>query len=122
MSGVFYLTLAIIFEAFGTTMLKLSNGFTVLGPSLGVALGFLVSFTSLSFALKTIPLSTAYATWSGVGTALSVVIGIIAFGETIHVFKVLAIMLVIIGIVILNRAKGGSPASQDESKNAAEAG
>ncbi|MCM3039242.1 multidrug efflux SMR transporter [Paenibacillus motobuensis] len=104
MSGVLYLTLAIIFEGFATTMLKLSQGFTLLGPSIGVAVGYLISFTSLNFSLKYISLSTAYATWSGVGTALSVMIGIVVFGEHINLLKISAIVLVIIGIVVMNRA------------------
>ncbi|SMG23741.1 DMT family transporter [Paenibacillus aquistagni] len=111
MSGAVFLTISIIFEAFGTTMMKLSHGFTVLGPSLGVALGFLVSFTSLSFALKTIPLSIAYATWSGVGTALSVAIGVLAFNESLNLFKIIAIVLIIVGITIMNRAKNDHQAS-----------
>ncbi|NWL90169.1 MULTISPECIES: DMT family transporter [unclassified Paenibacillus] len=105
MSGILYLTLAILFEGFATTMLKLSEGFTLLGPSLGVAVGYLISFTSLNFSLKHISLSTAYATWSGVGTALSVVIGIAVFGEPINLLKISAIVLVIIGIVVMNRAR-----------------
>jgi len=106
LSGVLYLTLAIIFEGFATTMLKLSEGFTVVVPSIGVAVGYLISFTSLNFSLKYISLSSAYATWSGVGTALSVIIGVVVFGEHINWLKIAAIVLVIIGIVVMNRAKG----------------
>ncbi|WMT42942.1 multidrug efflux SMR transporter [Paenibacillus sp. D2_2] len=105
MSGVLYLTLAIIFEGFATTMLKLSEGFTIVLPSIGVVVGYLLSFTSLNFSLKYISLSTAYATWSGVGTALSVIIGIIVFGEQVNGLKIVAIVFVIIGIVVMNRAK-----------------
>jgi len=105
MKGAFYLALAIVAETFGSTMLKYSNGFTILFPSIGVAIGYLISFISLSLALKSIPLSSAYATWSGVGTALTAILGVILFNEHMSLMKVLALMLVIIGIVILNTSQ-----------------
>ncbi|RXZ84818.1 QacE family quaternary ammonium compound efflux SMR transporter [Paenibacillaceae bacterium] len=103
--SIFYLCLAILFESFGSTMLKLSAGFTVLWPSLGVVTGFLASFTCLSFALKNISLTTAYATWSGVGTALTAVIGVVLFHEHLSMLKVSALILIITGIVVMNKAK-----------------
>ncbi|CAM5780218.1 MULTISPECIES: DMT family transporter [Brevibacillus] len=115
MTGVIYLSLAIALETFGSTMLKISEGFTVLWPSIGVAIGFLASFTCLSFALKTIPLSTAYATWSGVGTALTALIGVFAFQESLSLIKVVALVLVIVGIVILNKAKEKSDGEAEEA-------
>lgn len=71
MRGFLYLALAILSEVFGSTMLKLSEGFTQFWPIIGVAAGFLSAFTFLSFSLRTIDLSSAYATWSGIGTALT---------------------------------------------------
>lgn len=109
MKGVIYLGFAILLEVFGSTMLKLSEGFTVLLPSIGVGLGFLGSFTFLSFALKSISLSSAYATWSGIGTALTAIIGMLLFQEQFSLLKGTALVLVILGIVLLNK-------SQSESK------
>lgn len=100
-----FLGLAIICEVFGTTMLKLSEGFTLLYPSLGVAIGFLTSFTFLGLSLKGIPLSTAYAIWSGLGTAFTAVIGVVIFAEHLSFLKVLALSFIIAGVVILNKAK-----------------
>jgi multidrug resistance protein EbrB len=65
MKSVVYLSLAILSEVFGSTMLKLTDGFTNTLPIIGVVIGFLFSFSFLSLALKSIPLSSAYATWSG---------------------------------------------------------
>ncbi|WP_422660414.1 DMT family transporter [Paenibacillus sp. EC2-1] len=110
MKGAIYLSLAILLEVFGSTMLKLSEGFTVLLPSVGVVIGFLGSFTLLSFALKSISLSAAYATWSGVGTALTAIMGVFIFQEQFSFMKVAALILVIVGIVLLNK-------SQRESKS-----
>ncbi|GAB6926480.1 multidrug efflux SMR transporter subunit EbrB [Paenibacillus sp. JCM 10914] len=111
MRSFIYLGLAIAFEAFGSTMLKISAGFTILWPSIGVAVGFLASFAFLSLSLKTIPLSTAYATWAGVGTALTALIGVVVFQESLGFLKAVALVLIIAGIVILNKAKGKAAAA-----------
>ena len=69
MKGYIALGISIISEIFGTTMLKLSDGFSNLLPSIGVIIGFVIAFYCLSLCLKTIPFSLAYAIWSGIGTA-----------------------------------------------------
>lgn len=104
MKNGLFLAAAILFEVFGTTMLKLSNGFTVLFPSLGVIVGFLISFSFFGLALRGIALSTAYAIWSGIGTALTACVGIILFAEGIGLLKVVALLLIIAGVVILNKS------------------
>lgn len=103
MKGYLFLTLSIISEVFATTMLKLSDGFTVLGPSLAVALGYGISFYSLSLCLKTMPLSLAYAIWSGVGTALTVMVGIIIWNDIFNLYSAIGIALIIGGVILLNQ-------------------
>ncbi|MDQ0862174.1 multidrug efflux SMR transporter [Bacillus sp. V2I10] len=105
MKGYIYLTVSIIAEIFATIMLKLSAGFTVLFPSVGVVAGYVLAFYCLSLCLRTIPLSLAYAIWSGVGTALTALIGGVVWGEVFSAFKVLGIILIIGGVVILNSSK-----------------
>ncbi|MBV7320534.1 SMR family multidrug efflux transporter EbrB [Bacillus halotolerans] len=105
MRGFLYLALAILSEVFGSTMLKLSEGFTQFWPIIGVAAGFLSAFTFLSFSLRTIDLSSAYATWSGIGTALTAVVGFLLFGETISLKGIFGLTLVIVGVVLLNQSK-----------------
>lgn len=100
-----YLTGAILTEVFGSTMLKLSQGFTQVLPSMGVMIGFGCAFTFLSLALKTIDLSSAYATWSGVGTALTALVGLVLFNETIHMKGFIGLALVICGVIVLNQSK-----------------
>lgn len=114
MKSAFFLAFAILFEVFGSTMLKLSNGFTVLLPSIGVAVGFLTSFTFLGLALKEIALSTAYAIWSGLGTALTACIGIFMFREEISLLKVIALLFIIAGVVILNQSKDGAESQKQK--------
>ncbi|KEP25345.1 MULTISPECIES: DMT family transporter [Bacillus] len=105
MKGMLYLTGAILTEVFGSTMLKLSQGFTQVLPSIGVLIGFGCAFTFLSLALKTIELSSAYATWSGVGTALTALVGLMLFNETIHMKGFIGLALVICGVIVLNQSK-----------------
>lgn len=97
-----YLVLAIVFEVLGTTSMKLSNGFTVLLPSIGLVVFYAICFTFLTMALKSIDVGIAYAIWSAVGTALIVAIGIIFFHESINAMKLISICLVIVGVVGLN--------------------
>jgi len=105
MKGMLYLTGAILTEVFGSTMLKLSQGFTQLLPSIGVLIGFGCAFTFLSLALKTIELSSAYATWSGIGTALTALVGLMLFNETISMKGFIGLALVICGVIVLNQSK-----------------
>ena len=65
-----YLTIAIVSEVIATSALKAASGFTRLGPSLLVVVGYASAFYFLSLTLRTIPLGVAYAIWSGVGVAL----------------------------------------------------
>lgn len=102
MKGYIYLTISIIGEVFGTAMLKLSNSFTVVTPSVGVVIGYGIAFYFLSLCLRTVPLSLAYAIWSGVGTALTALIGYIVWDEAFGLIKLLGIVLIIGGIIVLN--------------------
>lgn len=103
MKGYLFLSLSIISEVFATTMLKLSDGFTIPGPSVAVALGYGISFYSLSLCLKTLPLSLAYAIWSGVGTALTVIVGIVIWNDLFNLYSALGIALIIGGVILLNQ-------------------
>ncbi|MET8245453.1 multidrug efflux SMR transporter [Streptomyces sp. NPDC005202] len=99
-----YLTLAgaIAAEVAATTAMKYSDGFSRLGPSLVTLLGYVVSFVLLAQTLKTVSIGTAYAIWSGVGTAAVAAIGLVLFGEGLGVAKVAGIMLIVGGVVVLN--------------------
>ncbi|NEW05485.1 multidrug efflux SMR transporter [Paenibacillus sp. SYP-B3998] len=99
------LSLTILFELFATTMLKYSDGFSILLPSIGVVVGYLLSFTLLGFVLKVFPLNMAYAIWSGSGVALASLASVILFGETMNAMAIVAIIFIIIGVVILSGTK-----------------
>lgn len=97
-----FLALAISSEICATVSLKYTHGFTRLLPSIVVVLGYVASFALLSQALKQVPVSTAYAIWSGVGTAVVAAIGFVFLGEGVNLWKVLGIALIIVGVVALN--------------------
>jgi small multidrug resistance pump len=97
-----FLTLAIIGELIGSSLLKASEGFSKLFPSIGVVLAFTFSFFFLSISLKTIPLNTAYAIWSGLGIIATTVISVLIWKEKINFASVSGIILILIGVIILN--------------------
>lgn len=95
---------AIVFEVVGTVSLKLSVGFTqYLYVGITIA-GYVTSFALLGMALKGLPVSVVYAIWSGAGTALVAMIGIVILGEEANVMKIASIGLVIIGVVGISLA------------------
>lgn len=102
MSCWIYLFFAIILEVSGTTCMKLSQGFTKILPSILIFIFYGLSFTSLTIVIKKIDVSIAYAIWSGFGTALIAIIGILWFREPLNQLKVISLVLVIVGIIGLN--------------------
>jgi small multidrug resistance pump len=102
MQSWLFLAGAIALEVAGTTSMKLSQGFTKLFPSILLFVFYAGSFVALTFALKKIEVSVAYAVWSGAGTALIAAIGILCFREAASALKFVSILLIIAGVVGLN--------------------
>ena len=97
-----YLLIAILTEVVGTTMMKVSQGLTRLIPSILMFVFYAVSFIFMALALKKLEVSTAYAIWSGLGTAVIAAIGILWFQESFSILKLAGTGLVIAGVVMLN--------------------
>lgn len=95
----FYLFIAGLFEVLWAIGLKLSDGFTQIIISIFTVFGMILSFYFLSLALKSIPLGSAYAIWTGIGTVGTVILGIILFNEPINLIKILCMLLIISGIM-----------------------
>ncbi|MFE7583514.1 DMT family transporter [Streptomyces gardneri] len=93
---------AIVAEILATTSMKYSDGFSKLWPSLITGAGYLIAFALLAQALKTLQVGTAYAIWSGVGTAAVATIGILFLGETLSLAKIAGIVLIVAGVAVLN--------------------
>jgi len=90
------LSIYILLEVFGTVYMKLSDGFTKLWPSIFHFTFCAAFFVGLTFAMKKIEISVAYAVWSGVGTAL---IGILYFKEAATMLKFASISLIVTSVV-----------------------
>ena len=100
--GWVYLISAILLEVSGTVSMKFSEGLTKTVPSILIFIFYGLSLSLLTLALKSIPVSLAYAIWSGIGTALIAVIGFAYFQESFTTLKCLGIILIISGVVLIN--------------------
>ncbi len=94
----FYLLIAGIFEIAWAIGMKLSDGFSNVTISILTVVGMILSFYFLSLALKNIPLGTAYAVWTGIGTIGTVILGILLFKEPVTVMRIVCITFIISGI------------------------
>lgn len=79
--------------------LKYTAGFTRLWPSIGTIAALVVSMALLGLSLRTLPLGTAYAVWTGIGTVGTAVLGIILFREPATAARLVCIALILTGIV-----------------------
>jgi len=93
-----YLFIAGLFEIGWAIGLKYTEGFTKLWPSVVTIVGMILSFYFLSVAVKSIPIGTAYAIWTGIGAVGTAILGIILFGESKELMRLFFILLIIIGI------------------------
>jgi small multidrug resistance pump len=99
MYGWIFLIFAIIFETLGTTSMKLSDGFTNLIPSVLLFVFYGLSFVFFTYSLKTMEVSTSYAVWAGVGTAIISLIGFVYFKEPVTALKLISITAIIAGVI-----------------------
>ena len=88
-----------LFEIGWAIGLKYTEGFTRLWPSLGTLLSMVFSVALLGFAMRTLPVGTAYAIWTGIGATGTVVLGIVLYNEPATVARLLCVGLIVCGIV-----------------------
>ena len=93
---------AILFEVVGTTSMKLSQGFSKLWPSILMFVMYGLSLSCEAVAMKRLDVSIVYAIWSGLGTAMIAVIGVILFRESMSTTKLISLSLIILGVIGLN--------------------
>ena len=89
---------AIVFEVAGTLTLKYTEGMTRLWPTVLMFAFYLVSLFGLSLAVSKIPVGTAYAVWSGVGTLMVAIMGVLWFKEQVTLLRSVSTLLIIIGV------------------------
>jgi len=95
----FALFAAGLFEVGWAVGLKYTDGFTRLWPSLATIASMIISLGLLGIALRSLPLGTAYAIWTGVGTIGTVILGVMLFGESAAIIRLACIGLIVAGIV-----------------------
>lgn len=100
--GYWYLAIAILAEVIATSALKPSEGFTRLGPSVLVVIGYIVAFYFLSLVIKTVPLGIAYAIWGGLGIVLVAVVGAFLFKQIPDLASIIGMGLIIAGIMVMH--------------------
>ena len=93
---------AIISEVIATSALKASDGFTKLGPSILVVVGYALAFYFLSLTLKVMSVGIAYAIWAGLGIVLTAIIGWWLFGQKLDLPAVLGMILILLGVLVIN--------------------
>ncbi len=94
-----YLLIAGLLEIVWAIGLKYTNGFSRLWPSVATICAMIASFAFLAPALKSIPIGTAYAVWTGIGAAGTAIIGIAFLDESRELLRILCLALIIIGVV-----------------------
>jgi quaternary ammonium compound-resistance protein SugE len=102
-----YLFIAGLLEMGWAIGLKYTEGWTRLGPSILTVIGMIASFYFLSLALRTLPVGTAYAVWTGIGAVGTAILGIVIFGESRDLLKILFLMMIIGGVAGLRFAGNG---------------
>lgn len=100
--GYLLLAGAVVFEVFATTMMKMSNGFSVIIPTIACVLGYILCFFFLGKALEHIELSIVYAVWAGLGIVLTVIVALVIFGDAITLPVIIGIVLILAGVVTVN--------------------
>ena len=104
--GWVYLYAAGLFECGWAIGLKYSDGFTKLWPSVYTITAMSVSLLLLALAMRTIPVGTAYAIWTGIGAVGVAILGMVLFGESKDIGRLLSIVLIVAGIVGLKLFSG----------------
>lgn len=95
------LLVSIVFEVFGDTSMKLSEGFKKKGWIVGIAVGYFVSFMVMSMVLITLPLGLTYAIWSSLAIVVTAFVSRAIWKEAFNFKKILGMVFIIVGIVLL---------------------
>lgn len=104
------LFIAGLFEIGWAVGLKYTEGFTKLGPTVFTGVSLLLSMGLLGWAVKTLPLGTAYAVWTGVGAVGTAIVGIVLFKEPATAARLVCLGLIVAGILGLKVFSAGSAA------------
>lgn len=98
------LIVAGLLEVVWAYTMKLSHGFTRPGPTIITLLAMVASFAMLAYAMRTLPLGTAYTVWTGIGAVGAFIVGIVVLNEPANLLRILAAGLIVSGLVLMKIA------------------
>jgi small multidrug resistance pump len=93
---------SIFFEVIATSMMKKTEGFTILAPSVITIVCYCISFYAISIVMKTLPVGIVYAIWSAVGIILVSMVAYFIYGQKLDLYALLGMAFIITGVVIIN--------------------
>jgi small multidrug resistance pump len=96
------LSISIAFEVLGTSLMKKTEGFTNLLPSLGTIFSYCISFYLISIVMKTLPVGIVYAIWSATGIVLVSLVAYFLYGQKLDIYAMLGMGLIITGVLVIN--------------------
>ena len=99
-----FLLLAGLFEIVWAFLMKASDGFSKPWQTVGTIVFMIISFGLLSMAMKTLPLGTAYAIWTGIGAVGAFIVGVMVLGEALTPMRIGGVVLIVSGLVVLKLA------------------
>jgi len=99
MTGWLAVLAAGLFEIGWAFGLKYSDGLTRFWPTFATVIAILASFSLMAFALKSLPFGTAYAIWTGIGAAGSIILGMVIFSEPTDPVRIICLTLIVAGMV-----------------------
>lgn len=102
MKHIIFLIVAILFEILATSLLKVSDQFTKLVPTVISIVAYIIAFYLLSLSLKVLPVGVAYAIWSGVGIVFISLIGYFFFKQSLDLAAIIGIAFIVTGVLIVN--------------------
>lgn len=112
----FLLAIAICCEVTGAICLKASEGFTIVLPSIATAVGYGLSIFLLVKILQHLPLGLVYGIWGGIGSAATMLVGVLVWNDPFTVFTVLGLLLVVGGCYLLNKGTDEIEAAKAQTR------
>lgn len=101
-----YLFFAGLFEVVWASTMKQSEGFTKLTPTIITLVAMIISFGLLALAMRTLPLGSAYAIWTGIGAVGAFIVGLVFFSEPATIFRIVSVCLIVAGLTGLKLSSG----------------
>lgn len=107
MTSYLFLAGAIIFEVCGTLLLPITQNFSRIFPTCGMAACYLIAFYCLTFAIRDIPIAVVYGIWSGLGVMLIAIFSALFYKQILELSSIIGLALIVAGVILININKTG---------------